>query len=300
MNSNKKCPICGEPTSCYMGNYRKDGLCKIHANEYKNGNIWYDEEKDEWINKEEIKSTKYDTCIICGNNADGWKYLCSNCYNNVLAYVIELDKNMSLYQFKDYYFNLKTNISRMTGFEKFIKPNCQKLIAIAKANSRYNNNEELLNRIEKDIKEIVEKKKNKDFLKEEIKVIEHNEKVQKKEFRSQDGHFLDSQIEVQIDDLLWQKNIVHAVHYPVFDITERNVYCDWYIPVMSNKGIYIELWGMDKKDYIDNKNEKIELYNKHKLKLIEFDRKSLNDTLDITRELMNKIKIYSKELKEEN
>lgn len=34
-----KCPICGEPTLKFYGNYRKDKLCPKHASELKNGEI---------------------------------------------------------------------------------------------------------------------------------------------------------------------------------------------------------------------------------------------------------------------
>lgn len=33
------CPICGDTTDSYMGNHRKDGLCKKHTNDYKNGEL---------------------------------------------------------------------------------------------------------------------------------------------------------------------------------------------------------------------------------------------------------------------
>lgn len=36
---NSVCPICGQPTSSYMGHERKDGLCRKHASELKEGKI---------------------------------------------------------------------------------------------------------------------------------------------------------------------------------------------------------------------------------------------------------------------
>lgn len=67
----KVCPICGKPTSSYMGNYRKDGLCKEHAKLLKEGKITLDskEEKNDDIN-----------CIICGTPTNG-KHFCYNCWN---------------------------------------------------------------------------------------------------------------------------------------------------------------------------------------------------------------------------
>lgn len=39
MSKQMVCPICGEETSSYMGHYRKDGLCRKHAAEFKSGKI---------------------------------------------------------------------------------------------------------------------------------------------------------------------------------------------------------------------------------------------------------------------
>ena len=39
MGKDLVCPLCGEPTSSYMGNYRRDRLCKKHASDLKNGII---------------------------------------------------------------------------------------------------------------------------------------------------------------------------------------------------------------------------------------------------------------------
>lgn len=295
----KVCQICGESAGIYP-------LCKTHLQMKEQGLVVKNEETKKWELVEHkpswIKEKKdKEKCIICNNSTeDGWKYLCKDCYFTTLDYIKELDKNMSTYQFKDYYFNLKQNIYRMTGYNNFIKPNLLKLIAIAKANDRYNNNKDLLNKVEQEVKDLVLKKKDKDFLEEEKKVIEHNEKVQKKEYRSQDGHFLDSQIEISIDDILFNSALPHAIHYPVFEITERSVYCDWYIPVTHKEGIYIELWGMDKKDYIDNKEDKKILYIKHNLKLIDFDKGELGDTLSLKRDLITKIGQYTNEILDKN
>ena len=38
-NKDLICPICGEPTSVYMGNARKDRLCRKHGMMLKNGEI---------------------------------------------------------------------------------------------------------------------------------------------------------------------------------------------------------------------------------------------------------------------
>lgn len=67
----KVCPICGKPTSSYMGNYRKDGLCKYHAQQLKEGKLNSNENNDEPIET---------YCLICGAESNG-KHFCYDCWN---------------------------------------------------------------------------------------------------------------------------------------------------------------------------------------------------------------------------
>lgn len=131
---------------------------------------------------------------------------------------------------------------------------------------------------------------------DEIKA--NNDKDKAKIKKTQDGHFVESELEIKVDDILYTNNIVHAYSIKVDEIYERTVICDWYIPVLPNKGIYIELWGVkgDEK-YNKNKKEKIELYNQHKLKLIEIEYDELKDnTQRLKSSLISKIKIMKKEI----
>lgn len=287
-----KCPICGEPTNKYYGNYRKDRLCFEHGRQAKAGEIILCPDCGKWYNKGKVceckqrkiiksEDTQQGQCIICEKSTlGGWKYLCSECYGQCLDFTKELDKNYKVYQYRDYYYNLKAKIYKLTGFENFIKPNTIKLIAIAKACSRYAYDEELLNIVEKDVDEIIKKKKGKDIIEQsnEREVIEFNVKKNQGEIRGNDGHFLDSDKEKEIDNLLFQLAIPHAIHYQVAEITERAVIADWYIPVLNNKGIYVEYFGMDNNDYIKNRKEKEELYEKYKLKLIKIEKFETSDT----------------------
>ena len=75
---------------------------------------------------------------------------------------------------------------------------------------------------------------------DEIKANNDNDKAKIK--KTQDGHFVESELEIKVDDILYTNNIVHAYSIKVDEIYERTVICDWYIPVLPNKGIYIELW----------------------------------------------------------
>ena len=59
---------------------------------------------------------------------------------------------------------------------------------------------------------------------------------------------------------------------------KEDVYCDFYIP----KGkIYIEFWGLeDDEAYIKRKEQKIELYKKYGLNLIEIDNDKIGNLDD--------------------
>lgn len=87
-NEKHVCPICGEPTNQYYGNYRKDGLCSKHAKELKEGLIeqcencgkWYYVENGCTCSKEETKPNILEECIICGENSYGYLF-CKKCYH---------------------------------------------------------------------------------------------------------------------------------------------------------------------------------------------------------------------------
>ena len=99
--------------------------------------------------------------------------------------------------------------------------------------------------------------------KEDIKVSEeikqkdsHKEELR----RTCDGHYVKSDPEIIIDDILYENRIVHCYEKKVpIDSDEQTIKCDWFIPVTDARhGIYIEYWGMNTKEYLQNK-EKLDL-----------------------------------------
>ena len=91
-NENSTCPICGNPTSIWYGNARKDKLCREHAQQMKEGIIeqcpncgkWHTtgkpcECKSKAIRYSENVSNSELTCIICGEPSNG-KHFCRSCY----------------------------------------------------------------------------------------------------------------------------------------------------------------------------------------------------------------------------
>lgn len=91
-NENSTCPICGNPTSIWYGNARKDKLCREHAQQMKEGIIeqcpncgkWHTtgkpcECKSKAIRYSENVNNSELTCIICGEPSNG-KHFCRSCY----------------------------------------------------------------------------------------------------------------------------------------------------------------------------------------------------------------------------
>jgi len=87
----QKCPICGKKTSSYIGNVRKDWLCREHAKQLKEGKIIKCENCGSIIKSDEpcpncdpVSATviidSQNTCITCGERTDGYHF-CKVCYN---------------------------------------------------------------------------------------------------------------------------------------------------------------------------------------------------------------------------
>ena len=96
--------------------------------------------------------------------------------------------------------------------------------------------------------------------------------------RVDDGHFVRSRAEAIIDNWLCYKGVLHAYEKKL-PIPE-NVRCDFYL---FKNGIYIEFWGLESDPkYAARKKEKIALYRKYDLPLLEIydaDIDRLDDVL---------------------
>lgn len=104
------------------------------------------------------------------------------------------------------------------------------------------------------------------------------------EYRTQDGHYVRSKAEMEIDNSLYLWGIAHAYEKKLSN-TEEDVYCDFHIPSGNGrpKAVFIEYWGLENDEkYNKRKNKKIEIYNKLGLSLIQLndaDLKNLDDSL---------------------
>ncbi|MCM1367556.1 MAG: hypothetical protein NC184_01930 [Roseburia sp.] len=273
------CVICGNKSNGYAFckdcwnkfSFDEDGLLDTlnnYENEKNTGNT-----SKESISLSQTKvMEKFTNCIVCNENSNGYSQ-CRNCYNETLNFKDSFDKNTRAFEFRDYYFNLKSNIMRIREFIK-VQENCNKLMAIALINAEQNNDNTLKDRVIEDIQDIIKKRKPLTT----DKVSEYTQKQDsQKEYikRTLDGHIVKSDAEVIIDDILYNLRIPHCYEKRVSEINdeERTIMCDWFIPIESNsKGIYIEYWGMDTDKYIQNKKEKKNLYKVNDIPLLEIEK----------------------------
>jgi len=214
--------------------------------------------------KEEAKSDL--TCIICGEPSNG-KPQCKNCYYETKDFMEVLDKNSSTRKIRDYYYNLKERILIIKSVEETRKQ-CNKLIAIAMVAETYNDDTSLIDRVYKDVEALMKGKqapKHNDKYEEERK--EKDEKKSKVN-TALDGHNVDSDMEVRIDDVLFNACILHSYGASIEEIIEKRKKCDWYIPITNDRGIYIEYWGMKTPKYLEERKEKEELYKKYDIPYI--------------------------------
>lgn len=301
------CPICGAPTSSYMGHYRKDRLCKKHASDLKNGlieiaSVGLDESDNTYrstatkskmppIERQQQDDGK---CVVCGANAPKGS-LCKECYYEMLDYKDSFDKNSKIFELKDYYFNLRSNIYRMKNFN-YIQSNCNKLMALAVLSKDLYDDESLTDRIINDIKDIIEKKKPQE--KQENSEYSKTQDSRKEEVqRTADGHYVKSYPETVIDDILYESRITHCYEKKVSQISsdEQTVTADWFIPVTDNRhGIYIEYWGMNTKEYLQNKERKRNAYKAHDIPLIEIEKEDYKDKRGLEDRIISELNMLAK------
>lgn len=272
-----ECVACGAKTTGYafcrncFKKYTEEEMLAILNEE--------DEDDDEDI---DFSSDDKETiCPLCGNPSKG-KPLCLDCYHDVLDKEDEIDRNSRAYELREYYYNLKSNIYRMTNYN-YIKGNCKKLIAIALVNKDSNRDESLSDRVIDDVIEILKKKKP-DEKAPEAQPENPRDSQKAAIYRTDDGHVVKSNGEKEIDDILYHLGICHAYEKIVDEIpsSERTVKSDFYIPVTYTGGIYIEYWGMDSDDYQDNKTEKKALYEKYDIPLIDVEKRDTEDRALLT------------------
>lgn len=276
----KECHICGKPSGIYP-------LCTEHL-KLKNEGLVIKNEDGKWIeNKEETNGEQ--TCVICKNSSNG-KKLCLECYKETNERKDEFDRNQKVFELKDYYYNLKSNVYRILNFE-YVKDNSKKLIAIAYLVNDIYKDTALLDRVFDDVEQII---KTKTPQHEQI-ITETTEKSDSQKemlLRTTDGHIVKSKGEVIIDDILYNNMIVHCYEKEVIEIpsTKRTIKSDFFVPVFANRGIYIEYWGMETGEYKKNKEEKKKMYEEHSIELISIEKNDITDKAGLEARLVREIR----------
>lgn len=275
------CKICGKPSGYYP-------LCKA-CNASKNS-------KQDQAIKAAISSPAPNfngNCIVCEDSAPNGT-LCRKCWYEMVDFKDSFNKNSKVFELKDYYFNLRSNIYRMKNFD-FIKSNCNKLMALAVLVKDLFADNSLTDRATTDIQEIIEKKKPQKS--QPVSEYSNTQDSRKEELlRTLDGHYVKSNPESIIDDILYDVRIVHCYEKKVpISSDEQTITADWFIPVTDSRhGIYIEYWGMNTKEYLENKERKRVAYKEHNVPLIEIEKDDYKDRQGLTDRLISEINSLAK------
>lgn len=307
MNNKLTCPICGEPTRVYMGNARKDGLCAKHANMLKKGEIElvedgiYADKNHKILNSAKNKFVNFDNfenseCLLCGANSNGF-LLCRDCYYECRDLEDEIDRNKKPFELKDYYFNLKSANYRIVNKNNILR-NCKMMIAIANIVNDSYDDSSLISRMEDDVNEIIIAMNTKKDVKP-TSYTEQSDSQKSSIIRTLDGHIVKSDGERIIDDILYNSFLPHCYEKDVIEIpsVQRAIKSDWFIPVFANKGIYIEYWGMNTRDYLKNKEEKRKMYLENSIPLIEIEKDDIKDVAGLTTRILREYKTLKEKIK---
>lgn len=234
-------------------------------------------------------------CIICGQPSYGKKQ-CSDCFEETRSFMDELNKNSTIHEFRDYYYNLKERIFIMNDLET-VQQYCNKLIAIALAAKKHCNDTALIARVYDNCSSLIDRKKpiviDEKFKEQKQEQDENKAKIK----TAEDGHMVKSDMEVRIDDMLYNNFILHCYEKPIDELPEHiRKKSDWFIPIRNKRGIYIEYWGMDTQEYLKAKAEKIALYKEYDIPFISIEKDDpKGDTRGFVSRILQEIKTLAKE-----
>lgn len=275
----KTCQICGNNSGIYP-------LCKTHLEMKSKGLVIKNEETGLWKLKEDkIKNDDIENsnCIICNNETNNNNLFCRQCYKEIKYIKENFNHNKNSRQITNQYYEIYSS-SLNTDNKETLNDNFLYLYALAEENNHINENSTLLNKVKKDIFNLIE-----NFNSKEIKNKTSNN-INDEDFRSKwprehqcdDGHYVRSLSEMIIDNWLYNNGYVHAYEKSVYMETNPDavVLSDFYLPKLN---VYIEFWGIEEDEkYLKRKNEKIQLYdnnNYQRIDLTEKDIKRLNDIM---------------------
>lgn len=282
MVARNECPICGNETSSYMGNYRKDGLCRKHASELKNGRLIQCEICQRWhyvdsscdcrsVCFTELPSDGFDHCVSCGASTSGYAF-CYSCYKkysetemlNILNSKNDPQKEEPAKELPKEVNpnNDTTDINNPVTIDKNNTSKCitcgmhsDGLLFCGKCYHKYKN-KELLFRITN------------------CTSVELLDEDYEGRYTCKDGHIVKSKSERAIDDYLFEHGISHAYERELpYGGTEKEIlHPDFCLPnyLGNGKDVYIEHWGYNENNiqYTKTKKFKMPIYQKLGITLI--------------------------------
>ena len=121
-----------------------------------------------------------------------------------------------------------------------------------------------------------------------------NEPTYSSDCQTIDGHEVRSKSEAKIDNWLYNNRIVHSYERRLpgqYHKEDKYRYkCDFYLP---DGDVYIEYWGLNRKEYLENKQKKKKMYKKQNLNLVSLEPDDLyNNDMDTV--LKHKLRKYMK------
>ncbi len=279
MEEKKTCPVCGEITYSYMGHFRKDGLCRKHAQEMKDGKLIKCEKCGEWHHADEkckdIKKYKelptsgFEKCIVCGEPTSGYAF-CKSCFKKYtpaeMLDILNGERNLgkestgseSQTVKSEQPTDKKENVSVDFGGKS-------KCIACGKQTDGFlfctncyhkYKNKQLLFRITN------------------CTNVELLDEDYEGRYTCKDGHIVKSKSERDIDNYLFEHGVPHAYERELaYGATEKEVlHPDFYLPnyLGDGKHVYIEHWGYNENNiqYTKTKKFKMPIYEKLGITLV--------------------------------
>lgn len=259
-----RCPICGEPTSSYMGRERKDRLCRKHAAEFKDGKIVQCEKCGSWhlvgkscdcsLKYKELPTEGFKECILCGTPTNGYAF-CKDCWQQYSTEeLVELLNNNVKKKSKKLPTTVKTNdfvVVNDNSKSKCITCGRQTDGLLFCSSCYY-------------------KYKDKDLL---FKItnctnIELLDADYEGRYTCKDGHIVKSKSERDIDNYLFENRIRHAYEKELpYGASDKEIlHPDFCLPdyLGPNKHVYIEHWGYNENNiqYTKTKKFKMPIYKK--------------------------------------
>ena len=233
-------------------------------------------------------------CAICEENSSG-NIICDNCWNRVdnIQKDIPSSKKSSYEELYKYYSELKKEIIFFnTHHEREL--NSIKLLAISDILKDKYSDKKPIKEAQYFLDDFYELNyiSNEEFIKTHLEINKKFSAEEKKSnktknyianYRCDDGHFVRSKSEREIDNFFFNNNILHIYESKYHDPNSDKTFTpDFYLPVYN---LYIEYFGLNTPKYNKIREEKIRIYKANPN--INFEYLDYTDDFNITEKLQH-------------